>query len=42
VHLEAWVRWHRKSRSTILVIDGNVAYGAIDEQGKPRIIPKRP
>ena len=40
VHLEAWVRRRRESQSMILVTDGNFTCVAIDEQGKPQVIPQ--
>jgi acyl-CoA thioesterase YciA len=40
VHLEAWVRRRRESQSMILVTDGNFTFVAIDEQGKPQVIPQ--
>lgn len=39
VHLEAWVMRRKESRS-ILVTDGNFTYVAIDEEGRPRIVPQ--
>ena len=39
VHLEAWVK-RRKEAQSILVTDGNFTYVAIDEQGKPLVIPQ--
>jgi acyl-CoA thioesterase YciA len=38
IHLEAWVL-RRKEMKPILVTDGNFTYVAIDEQGRPQIIP---
>ena len=39
VHLEAWVM-RRKEVQSILVTDGNFTYVAIDEQGKPHVVPQ--
>jgi acyl-CoA thioesterase YciA len=39
VHLEAWVVRRRETRP-ILVTDGNFTYVSIDDQGRPRVIPK--
>lgn len=39
VHLEAWVMRRKESRS-ILVTDGNFTYVAIDEEGRPRVVPQ--
>jgi acyl-CoA thioesterase YciA len=39
IHLEAWVL-RRKEMKPILVTDGNFTYVAIDEQGKPQVIPR--
>jgi acyl-CoA thioesterase YciA len=39
IHLEAWVL-RRKEMKPILVTDGNFTYVAIDEQGRPQIIPR--
>lgn len=39
VHLEAWVMRRKESRS-ILVTDGNFTYVAIDDQGRPRVVPQ--
>jgi acyl-CoA thioesterase YciA len=39
VHLEAWVL-RRKELGVVLVTDGNFTYVAIDEQGKPQVIPQ--
>jgi len=39
VHLEAWVLRRKESRS-ILVTDGNFTYVAIDEEGRPRVVPQ--
>jgi acyl-CoA thioesterase YciA len=41
IHLEAWVL-RRKEMKPILVTDGNFTYVAIDEQGKPQMIPRDP
>ena len=38
MHLEAWVL-RRKEMKPILVTDGNFTYVAIDEQGRPQVIP---
>ena len=39
IHLEAWVL-RRKEMKPILVTDGNFTYVAIDEQGRPQVIPR--
>ncbi|MBV8448855.1 MAG: acyl-CoA thioesterase [Hyphomicrobiales bacterium] len=39
VHLEAWVVRRRETRP-ILVTDGNFTYVSIDDDGRPRVIPK--
>ena len=39
VHLEAWVL-RRKEMQPILVTDGNFTYVAIDDQGRPQVIPQ--
>ncbi|MBR1120453.1 acyl-CoA thioesterase [Bradyrhizobium lablabi] len=39
IHLEAWVV-RRKETQPILVTDGNFTYVAIDDDGKPRVIPR--
>jgi acyl-CoA thioesterase YciA len=39
VHLEAWVVRRRETRP-ILVTDGNFTYVSIDDDGRPRIIPR--
>src|SRR5689334_5796458 len=39
VHLEAWVV-RRKETRPILVTDGNFTYVSIDDDGRPRVIPK--
>jgi acyl-CoA thioesterase YciA len=39
VHLDAWVL-RRKEMQSILVIDGNFTYVAIDDQGHPQAIPQ--
>lgn len=39
LHLEAWVV-RRKETQPILVTDGNFTYVAIDDDGKPRVIPR--
>src|SRR3954454_12399737 len=39
IHLEAWVL-RRKEMEPILVTDGNFTYVAIDEQGRPQVIPR--
>ena len=39
VHLEAWVVRRRETRP-ILVTDGNFTYVSIDDQGRPRVIPR--
>lgn len=39
IHLEAWVV-RRKETQPILVTDGNFTYVAIDDEGKPRVIPR--
>ena len=39
IHLEAWIL-RRKEMKPILVTDGNFTYVAIDEQGRPQIIPR--
>ena len=39
VHLEAWVI-RRREVKPILVTDGNFTYVSIDDDGRPRVIPK--
>jgi acyl-CoA thioesterase YciA len=39
VHLEAWVVRRRETRP-ILVTDGNFTYVSIDDDGRPRVIPR--
>src|SRR6476646_1295443 len=39
VHLEAWVL-RRKEMQPILVTDGSFTYVAIDDQGRPQVIPQ--
>jgi acyl-CoA thioesterase YciA len=39
VHLDAWVL-RRKEMQSILVTDGNFTYVAIDDQGRPQIVPQ--
>jgi acyl-CoA thioesterase YciA len=39
VHLEAWAVRRRETRP-ILVTDGNFTYVSIDDQGRPRVIPR--
>ena len=39
VHLEAWAVRRRETRP-ILVTDGNFTYVSIDDDGRPRVIPR--